>query len=754
MSLRSKHLFQFGVFAIDTDQRVLLREGKPLPLAPKVFETLLILVEHSGRIVSKDELMSRLWPDTFVEDSNLTFNIQQLRKSLGDNARNPAYIETIARRGYRFIAGVEDGDENGEISDFLGEQPVSETATVKRWQTPACAGQNLDNERELGPDSYRQNASSGESAVDAPQATFSRVTAWRLTLGIVLVILAGLAFWRVYGRSALDENQRASSKLIEGPHLKFEKLTATGQSSHAAISPDGKYLAYTRIFDTKMGIWLRQLATNTNIEIVPPTSLIYSLAFSNSGEYLYFVRADPMPILYRVSLVGGVPQRIVDRLEGNFAISSDDRRIAFVRASINSDGRREYSLNLADNDGSEEQTLIRTEYPDVIDVPLWSPDDKSIICSSGYSEGGGRDVSIVDVRVADGSRRVLSESKFFKIRKTAWLPNHSAIIICARKNLEDNNQLWRVSYPKSEIVQLTEELAPFLDLSISARSGETVASQATRVSDIWAGPSTNPRNLTRITQATGELCWTQTGRLIYPSTASVNGNLWITQSDNTEQRQLTNDPAVDKAPAVTFDNRYIVFTSNRTGSFQLWRMNLDGSDQLQLTNRSPADHPSITPDGKWILYNTTEDWHIWKISIDGGDPVPLIDHPAYFPAICPNGKMIACLERNDPKSALSISVWPFDGGPAVKRIDFAGGGFSGSRIQWTHDGKALLYAVERNGPTILVKQDLNGGPPEEIMDFGADDLFDFGYSPDGKYLAVTRGAWQHDIVLISDFPQN
>ena len=753
MSLRGKHLFQFGMFALDTDQGVVLREGKPVPLAPKVFETLLILVEHSGRIVSKDELMSRLWPDTFVEDSNLTFNIQQLRKSLGDNARNPAYIQTIARRGYRFIAGVEDVLDNGGISSSHGEHPASETTTGKGWQTSVDTWQTLDKEG-VSPDSYSQFARASASAVDTSQARFSRVTAWLLTLGMVLVIVAGLMFWRVYGRSALDANQRAPDRLLESPHLRFEKLTATGQSSYAAISPDGKYLAYTRSFDTKTGIWLRQLATNTNIEIVPATSLIYSLAFGNSGEYLYFVRADPTLILYRVSLVGGVPQRIVDRLEGNFAISSDEKRIAFVRAFLNNDGQREFTLNLANNDGSEEQTLIRTEYPNVIDVPLWSTDDKSIICSRGYSEGGGRDVSMVNVSVEDGTTRALSDVKFFKIRKMAWLPNHSAMIICARKNLGDNNQLWRVSYPSFQIAQLTEELSPFLDLSISARSGNAVASQATRVSGIWAGPSTNPRNLTRITQATGELCWTSTGRLVYPSTASVNGNLWITQSDNTEQRQLTNDPAVDKAPAVTSDNRYIVFASNRTGSFQIWRMNLDGSDQVQLTNRTPADHPSITPDGKWILYNTTEDWHVWKISIDGGEPIPLIEHPAHFPAICPNGKMIACLERNDPKSALSISVSPFNGGPAVKRIDFAGGGFSGSRIEWAPDGSALLYAIERYGPTILVKQNLNGGPPEEIMDFGADELFDFGYSPDGKFLAVTRGAWQHDIVLITDFPKN
>jgi len=82
MSLRTEHLYQFGQFTLDVDQRVLSRQGKPLPLTPKVLETLLILVQNSGRILEKDELMRRLWPDTFVEEANLAFNIQRLRKSL------------------------------------------------------------------------------------------------------------------------------------------------------------------------------------------------------------------------------------------------------------------------------------------------------------------------------------------------------------------------------------------------------------------------------------------------------------------------------------------------------------------------------------------------------------------------------------------------------------------------------------------------------------------------------------------------
>ena len=110
------HFYRFGEFTLDADQRVLLREGKPLLLAPKIVETLLTLVQNSGRIVEKKELMTRLWPDTFVEESNLTYTIVQLRKTLGDDARLPRYIETIPKRGYRFIVGVEE-----VLSDVAGE---------------------------------------------------------------------------------------------------------------------------------------------------------------------------------------------------------------------------------------------------------------------------------------------------------------------------------------------------------------------------------------------------------------------------------------------------------------------------------------------------------------------------------------------------------------------------------------------------------------------------------------------------------
>lgn len=108
------HCYRFGEFTLDAGQKVLLRQGKPLLLAPKVVETLLTLVQNSGRIIEKKELMMRLWPDTFVEESNLTYTIVQLRKTLGDDARHPRYIETIPKRGYRFIVDVEENKPTSE----------------------------------------------------------------------------------------------------------------------------------------------------------------------------------------------------------------------------------------------------------------------------------------------------------------------------------------------------------------------------------------------------------------------------------------------------------------------------------------------------------------------------------------------------------------------------------------------------------------------------------------------------------------
>ncbi|HEX3083792.1 MAG TPA: transcriptional regulator, partial [Pyrinomonadaceae bacterium] len=106
MSRQTKHLYEFGNFTLDVEESRLLRDGLPVPLKPKVLETLFVLVESSGHVIGKKELMQRLWPDSFVEEANLAVNISQLRKALGDDESGDHFIETVPKRGYRFAAQV------------------------------------------------------------------------------------------------------------------------------------------------------------------------------------------------------------------------------------------------------------------------------------------------------------------------------------------------------------------------------------------------------------------------------------------------------------------------------------------------------------------------------------------------------------------------------------------------------------------------------------------------------------------------
>src|SRR5712692_7708155 len=116
MSGQAKHLLEFGPFRMDLEERVLMRDQETITLSPKAFETLLVLVQHSERVVLKDDLMKTLWPDTFVEESNLSQHIFQLRKALGDKAHDPEYIVTVPGRGYRFAQKVTElTDPDGDL---------------------------------------------------------------------------------------------------------------------------------------------------------------------------------------------------------------------------------------------------------------------------------------------------------------------------------------------------------------------------------------------------------------------------------------------------------------------------------------------------------------------------------------------------------------------------------------------------------------------------------------------------------------
>lgn len=721
MLLPVNHFYRFGKFTVDTDQKVLWCDGQPVRVTPKVFDTLLILLQNPRRIIEKAELMNQLWPDVFVEETNLTFNVQQLRKALGDSAQQPIYIETVPRRGYRFIAEVEEG--------LSASVPTAD----QRFELAEPGEAQIQNVAQVGAD------------VLAGKQSFWPFSAPRgLMLSLIgVVAVAGALYW-LLGQGSVFGSRTEHAK--SGASLRFEKLTDAGQSRLVAISPDGKYIAYTRNFQNKASIWLRQLSTNTNIEIVPPNNSVYSLAFARNGDYLYFVGNEPKK-LHRVSMLGGAPVEILENLEEDVSVSADDQQIAFIRRGITSNGQQEFSLRIANLDGTSERALFTSILPDQLSAPIWTEDGRAILCAQGNPNVSGGQVRLIEISVADGRKKELSAEPFASIQKLAWLPDQSGLLMMARKNPESTqNQLWHISYPGMALRQLTADATQYADLSVAVGVDKAVVSQQVFSSNLWIGPSHEPHALKKITQAHGHFGWTPDSRLVFLSTISGNSDIWIMQADGTGQRQLTNDPASDTSPMVTPDNQFIVFLSSRGGTVQVMRMNLDGSNQVALAQGTTA---TLSPDGKWVIYSTGDLYQLWKVSIEGGEPVRLTDYFAIRPAVSPDGKMIACFGKPGTKS--EILLVPSAGGPPQRKLSVAPA--RSKRLRWTPDGQALLYVTQLNGTTNLVKLELGGGPPQILMNLEESELYDFDFSPDGKSLALTRGSWQHDIVLLHNLQQ-
>jgi DNA-binding winged helix-turn-helix (wHTH) protein/TolB-like protein/tetratricopeptide (TPR) repeat protein len=180
MDEQRNHSYKFGAFHIDTQERLLLRNGEPVPLPPKIYDTLLALVESNGHIIGKEELMRTLWPDTFVEDANLTVNISALRKALGEGTSEHQYIETVPRRGYRFVSPVTRVENEG--ADWLAEGRVDSRAI-------GAGKDKVEAEEKVSRDDQKFTSPPPE-VVESPRRRSSPAVAGLVLLLVCLSLLA------------------------------------------------------------------------------------------------------------------------------------------------------------------------------------------------------------------------------------------------------------------------------------------------------------------------------------------------------------------------------------------------------------------------------------------------------------------------------------------------------------------------------------------------------------------------------------
>ncbi len=682
--------YRFGEFRLDPVKRVLLRGGDPVPLTPKVFDTLLALVRRSGRVIAKDELLSEIWPDTFVEEGNLAQNIFILRKTLGQDGKTKPFIETIPKHGYRFIAEVEELSNDGSsmvVEELIRTHIVTEELPNEGHYT-AHAKVVAENMRGGKSDRTQIPKSSLRLILGSRLSAFSRLSNFARkhvkAVGLVLLSCLILAAILVTRLSRSGNEQSLSKSLARLQNMRITKLTNTGKAVRSVISPDGKYIAYAQMDGMLESLWLRQVPAINNIEVVPPACVSYvGLTFSQDSSALYYVIYEQgahtgavyIGALYQVPVLGGTPRKIISDIDSNVTFSPDGKRLAFSRYEPKD---KVGELIVADVNGTGEKKLATLSHGELIGSgPAWSPDGKIIICPVRMGSPIHRNVTLTAVRVDNGAEESVTNRQWKSIGQVTWLADGSGLVMDAWDESVSflSRQIWHISYPSGEARLIINDLNSYEGLSVTTDAKALVTALSDRVANFWIAPSGDVSKATQITSGSGDrygetmgISWTPDGRIVYGSLADDKISVWIMNADGNNRKQLTANPDINFKPAVSPDGRSIVFVSRRTGSPHLWKMNIDGNNLKQLTNGNTETFPDISPDGRWIAYTLIDNSvpTVWKVAIDGGESIRLTDKDASDPSISPDGKLIACYYKESLESYRKIAIIPFGGGAPIK----------------------------------------------------------------------------------------
>jgi len=702
-------VYEFGKFVLNPKERALFVDGVAVHLPAKEFETLLLLVEHNGRALTKEEMLSAIWHDTHVEESNLAKQISRLRKLFSANGEQ--FIETLPKHGYRFSAELRRTlvEANGAI--------ILEKRTVKRVTFA------LEDE--------------SEPPLALPPARRSLLTLPKLVLLVLLVGILGVTYLAWH----LRRSDPSSTMAATDPYAPVRVTDNPNDDTGPRWTRDGR-IRFSRSYPDNRTEWLIMNADGTGqSEVRNPegrtilswspddqkvlyhkqsdTSNTYLSNSDGSGEMLVPFRsgnwsADSKMIVYhqRVAesnfdvFIYSVEKRESRNITNSEFVEFDPsfspvgNQVVF---SGSRDGNQEiYSMNL---DGSDLQRL--TFDPGIDTHPAFSPDGTQILFTSNR-ENENADVYVMN---ADG-RLLVKVTTWDNSNETAgpggWSPDGTKIAFFSDRNGKDDiyvvnaetirpkivlsnslHNLWSPSYsPDGKRLVYVEELED--------KHGEL------RILDLETQQS---RLLTKTELPRTNTDWSPDGNWIAFSDR-VNGNseILVIRPDGTDLRNLTNHPGLDAGASWSPDSKRLVFVSGRgdpPGIFQLYLVNADGTDQRPVTTRRGWESDaSWWPDGSSIIFSCDREdspgniLDICQINADGSGEKRVLFHrgPDSQPAISPDGKLIAFTARGDGNHEMYVMNSDGSGLTRLTR-NLADDEWP----QWSPDGKKMVFISNRSG---------------------------------------------------------
>jgi len=608
---------------------------------------------------------------------------------------------------------------------------VSEASAATPPQTPV-------------PDA--KTPSSGSVIVAA--AKQHKVGAALAVIGILAVIAAaGYGVYSIFLRT----------RHVPFENFTIENLTNNGHVAHAAISPDGKYLLNVHDENGLQSLWLRQIATGGNTQILPPAATRYfGLTFSPDADYIYCVRRDEseetLSSLYSAPVLGGTPPRLLIKdVDSPVTFSPDGKLFAYLRQDHDSPS---FDLLLAHRDGSPDHALFkaqalpggRNEY-----MPAWSPDGKTIVIAVPQL-GQGWTGAFLSVDVATGKQETKAASSTRVYRYPAWMPDGQSLLVSDFSAVATANiQLGLVSYPGGQFRRLTTDTSAYLYPSVAADGRTIVVSQVQQRNQIEIADYSHPDDVRPLPLSSRGTFWnwdwTSDGAIVLTQPPDIR----VVKPQGGEAVVYSDANYVSDEVVSCGDNRYFIYRApghSGKATFNLWRMSTAGTDPKQLTFGAVDSDPFCSPDGKWVYYEDYADNQALKrIPIDGGSAETVLSPSNAITALSPDGKMLAGFEVRELDHKLMLHLYSIeDKKVTYQDVDQNATG----PVGFAPDGKGIIYTIHQKGVSNLWLQPLDNSPSRQLTHFTSEGMFKFSFSKDGTKIAIERGHSESDAVVLHD----
>jgi len=680
-----RRVVRFGVFEMDLDARELCKSGVRVRLQDQPFRVLTLLVEHPGKIVSREEIKDAVWAeDTFVEfDHGLNTVVQKIRQALGDSATSPRFLETVPRRGYRFLAPVEG---LRVARDPAGRE--SPTAEV-----PGAV----------------------DSEAKHPRQNGTTPTAIQLGAAAILLIAAAVGVTWLLTRPPSSPSQPT-----------IEQLTFdVGLSIHPAISPDGTLVAYAsdRAAEGNLDIWLKPVAGGQPTRLTSHEAVDDWPAFSPDGGRIAFYSQRDGGAVYVVPLLGGEATLIASNARRP-RFSPDGKWIAY---SFFGSGGRLPSVQVVPASGGESRQLRPSNFSDWMWYPVWAPDSKHLLFADGSHEWWFASIE-GGVAVNTGASKVFDRHRLTGIGASrvpvpgAWLRGKDRVVFSAAYG--DSTNLWTISISPdtgrvaSDPQRLTTGRGADLDASAAA-GGRLAYSGRSETTDIWSLPLDPDRGevrgeleaLTRDTAGDYRPGLSADGRkMVFTSERSGNIDVWIRDIDSAKDTALTVSPSDEiRQTIITSDGATVAYQVLEDQKRATYVVSATGGaprkvcDECgQLDDWSSDENRILHQEGAGVVA---------LLDLKSGTRRTLIQHPehlTYSARFSPDDRWVA-LHARIAQNRRQIVVAPFRDGAAISPEDWilvTDGSMNEHDPSWSPNGRLLYYASEAAGSAGIQAQRL------------------------------------------------